>query len=304
MEAKNHQNLLQPLLRTSTSDDDHRHEQIHNNNHTVNLVSSSNLNIALRLSLVVFIGFVSIWANHEASKGFDITIVNESKDTSSSGKRFELFYVQNDEATRLVLRTSKLVEDYLYPDDNSHQDYGHDILVPSKKKVNHVILNLKSPNSTIRINRDHVVVEPGRDHEFVVKISPYVMDGSDFRNAVFLAVQRGMVRVWLWDGLGNAPEHLMNGMVEYVTGQIVGLSDPRDNRSDLSATVDCWRHDESVAVAEFLDYCERRRPGFVRRLNQAMKDGWRDADLDDALGMPTRNLCTTYNSLRYNHSRV
>jgi hypothetical protein len=50
-------------------------------------------------------------------------------------------------------------------------------------------------------------------------------------------------------------------------------------------------------VAHCLGCFEGYQKGFIQRLNQAMKDRWQDRMVEDALGMPTQNLCTSsYNS--------
>ncbi|KAG8386718.1 hypothetical protein BUALT_Bualt03G0178100 [Buddleja alternifolia] len=250
---------------------------------------SSDWGIIFRLSLVAFIGIVSIWASHEASKGYAITIVNESSDTIV-GKLFELFYVSNDEATRILIKASKTVENFLYPDHESHY----------KKPINHIILKLAGRNLT-----NNVIIDSRLDHEFVLNISPSIMEGTNFGQSTFQAVQQGMARIWVWDGQGKAPKNLIDGIVEYISsnlGGLAGLSDPKRVELPQVATV-CWQHD-SRTVAQFLEYCERDQPGFIRRLNQAMKDGWHDGKLDDVLGQPVQNLCTIYESLRYNYSSV
>ncbi|KAK4398203.1 hypothetical protein Sango_1295800 [Sesamum angolense] len=284
MEESRH--LLRPLLSPSTSPavapplDDHVVDNLK--------PISSNSSIILRLSLVVFIGIVSIWANHEASKGYDITIVNESADTFL-GNRFQLFYVSNDEAVRLVIQASKVVENFLYPDHDSR----------IKKPVSHIIVKLADRNLT-----DNIIVESGTDQIFVLNISPLVMEGTNFGQAMFQALQRGVARIWLWDGRGNAPESLIHGIVEYMIDHLWATRQrsDHDRAKPLRSATTCWKDGDSRVVAEFLDYCERRRPGFIRRLNHGMMDGWDDGKLDGLLGQPAQNLCTSYESLRYNIS--
>ncbi|PIN00612.1 hypothetical protein CDL12_26887 [Handroanthus impetiginosus] len=294
-----HHLLLRPLLSPSTTTtttstavpavtpplDDH----VLNN---LKLISSDS-SIIVRLCLVALIGIISIWANYEASKSYAITVVNESRDTVP-GARFQLFYVSNDEATRIVIKASKIVENFLYPDDNSH----------GKKQVSHIMLKLAGRNLT-----DNVILESRmNDQEFILNINPSIMESSDFRHDMLLAVRQGVARIWLWNGRDIAPKYLINGLVEYITihssgSSIVSNPDRAEPPCFRSATA-CWKHDNRKAVADFLDYCERRRPGFIRRLNQAMKEGWDDGKIDGALGLPAENLCTTYESSRYNFSSV
>ncbi|KAL8031725.1 hypothetical protein ABFX02_13G045500 [Erythranthe guttata] len=290
MEDNHH--LIRPLLHPSTTNaavtpplDDHVHHNLMN-------PISSNSGIIFRLSLVAFIGIVSIWANHEASKGYSVTIVNDSGQTTVAGKRFHLFYVSNDEATRVVVKASKIIENFLYP--------NHDKIIPSRKQVKHIVLKLSDRNLT-----DNYAVYSNTNLEFVLTISPSIMGGANFRHDTVLAMQRGVARIWLWDGLTN----LINGIVEYMVINNLGGSSAASSRADRaeppqSATA-CWKNDDSRVVAEFLNNCEHRRPGFIRRLNQAMKNGWDDGKLDGALGQPVQNLCASNNeSLRYNFSSV
>ncbi|GFP87868.1 hypothetical protein PHJA_000930500 [Phtheirospermum japonicum] len=286
MENHRHHHL-RPLLHPSTTTptvvippiDDHEHS---------NNPISSNSSIVFRLSLVAFIGIVSIWANHEASKGYAITIVNESGQTLP-GNRFQLFYVSNDEATRITLKASQIIESFLYSDNDSPA---------TKKPIGHMILKLAGRDLT-----DDVTVDSVADN-FVLNISPSILEGANFDEAMILAIRKGVARVWLWDGQGNAPTNLINGIVEYIILMTDNVGGRWAVEPPISATA-CWKHDDLRRVAGFLGYCERRRPGFIRRLNGAMKDGWDDGILDGVLGRSVENMCTSYHeSLRYNISSV
>ncbi|KAL2476590.1 Plant basic secretory protein (BSP) family protein [Abeliophyllum distichum] len=276
------QQLLQPLMYppsatvTTTTTTPRGHHDIK--------ADESILSIFFRLVLVTFIGIVSIWANHEASKGFAITIVNEAGADTFPAKRFSLFYLSNDEATRIVIKASKSVENFLYPID-----------MYNKKKVNQVTLKLADRNLS-----DGVVVEFGKEGEFVLHLSPSIMEDQNFKHAMLLEVKKCVARIWLWDGQGNAPHNLINGIVEYIASNFSASSPIKAKL--LSSTTAYWKHNDIRVVTEFLNYCECSRPGFIRRLNQAMKDGWHERKLDNALGMPVQNLCTTYNSSKHKFS--
>ncbi|KAI3682819.1 hypothetical protein L1987_83106 [Smallanthus sonchifolius] len=96
-----------------------------------------------RLILISSFATVAIWANHEASKGFSITILNDSGKHSIPGRRFSIFYESNDKATRIVLNTSSFVETLLYP---KNQQFDH-----AKKQINSVTLIL-APKPFRRLN--------------------------------------------------------------------------------------------------------------------------------------------------------
>lgn len=107
MKEHNKHSLLQPLIIPISSPSSSSyllHDEIdqHNNYDTNkdNLFSSiSEHNIILRIILVLFVALISLWANYEASKIFDITIVNDIKD-SPAGRRFALFYVSTQAPSR------------------------------------------------------------------------------------------------------------------------------------------------------------------------------------------------------------
>nr|XP_010327101.1 uncharacterized protein LOC104649471 [Solanum lycopersicum] len=273
MEEFKNQNLLQPLIQKTNTNS-------YENDHKI-ISYSSNQSIILRLFMVIFIGIVSLWANYEVSKGFSITIVNETIKGTIANKRFDLFYMSNDEATRLVLRTSKFVENILYPVDDQHE---------IKKQVKHVIIQLSSRNLTgpVIVNND----------EFVIHISPSILEGPDYKRDMFLAFQEGMARIWLWDGQGNAPSSLVNGMVEYITS-LASLSERVTSESESVKSVklnrSCWKSKDKRTIVKLLNYCEGKKEGFFRRLNKEMKNVWHEKIIDDILGMPAWHLCETYN---------
>ncbi|CAH9100223.1 unnamed protein product [Cuscuta europaea] len=137
---------------------------------------------------IAFIALLSLWANHEAAKGFSISVINDAGDTAA-GKRFDLFYVSNDHATRLILERSKFVEDII-----SHTHTTCHRLQPKKDKIKNVILRLSSRNLT-----RPAMIESGEQGIFVINLSPSVMADKNFKHATFLAVQRGMALIWLWE---------------------------------------------------------------------------------------------------------
>ncbi|KAJ0110412.1 hypothetical protein Patl1_01460 [Pistacia atlantica] len=252
-------------------------------------ILSSNNSIISRLLSVFFIGIISIWANYEASKGFDVIIVNDSKD-SLAGKRFELLYISNDKATRILLNTSAFAENILYSDTNH-----------SKNQVHSVTLRLTAKNLS-----QIVTVDTSKTDEFVINLSPSIMGYANVNSAIISALQRGMARTWLWDGESRAPARLMDGLVEYIT-MLAGMSQRKKfvgagELPEFSHV--CWDDKDPMVVAEFLDYCEKHNNGFIQRLNQAMREGWDIATVNDALGMEAKYYCDSYkkNKIMYGNS--
>ncbi|XVE86237.1 hypothetical protein DITRI_Ditri18aG0019400 [Diplodiscus trichospermus] len=257
---------------------------------------SSSSGIVSRLFLVIFIGTISMWANYEASKGFKVTIINNAKH-SPAGRRFHLFYASNDEGTRIIQNTSALVENILYPDSSK-----------TKKPVHHVILQLASKNLTTK-----VIVEKSKSKEFVYVISlcPSILEEINFKYAVASAIQRGMARIWLWDGESKAPPWLIDGMEEYiwmkagfggnndtettevhqglkafgpeqlcfVLSQVCSNSNSNynlssgDGNSAKSGGL-CREDKDPKIVAQTLGYLEQKNRGYFQGLNQILRDPW------------------------------
>ncbi|EFH56269.1 hypothetical protein ARALYDRAFT_483390 [Arabidopsis lyrata subsp. lyrata] len=237
------QTLLQPFLAKPT---------------TKGLASESDSGIILRLFSVLLVGAISLWANHEASKGFSISIINEAKD-SPSGKQFALFFESEVTAVRILLDTSFFVERFLY------EGVSHRL----RKPVNHVTVRFCG-NSSDRVDRFSVT--SGASHgEYVIRLSSSLMERSKFRNAVESALRRSMVRIWaiwLWGDESGAPPELSR------------------KRRHFERLGGHWKDKEfakSVSVVSFLDYCERRSEGFIRRLNHGMRLRWDDRTVDIAL---------------------
>lgn len=317
MEEYHKHSLLQPLLpfifsRSSTAtstttftatttssyslhDTDQHHDNINDPCNNPKLFISDN-SIILRILLVLSITLISIWANYEASKTFDITIVNDAKD-SLAGHRFALSYVSNDRATRIVLNTSSFVEQLLYSNNNKHYH---------KKHIDSVTLRLTRRN----LNATATVSATGNRHRgggknfngYVIDISPTLLEDESYdKMAIVGAIQRAMARVWLWDGGSCAPPGLIDGIVEYVA-ELAGFRRERVSGSggELPECNDghhgWWVDKDASVVAGYLHYCEGYKKGFIQRLNEAMRDTWHDRMVDDVLGIPATKLCGLYNA--------
>ncbi|WOG91812.1 hypothetical protein DCAR_0311066 [Daucus carota subsp. sativus] len=219
---------------------------------------TSNSDILFRFACIILIGTISVWANYEASKGFSITVINDAAD-SFAAKRFSHFYISDDKATRIILETSKFVENLLYPRDYVHYHHQSRFF---KKHVNHVTLRLANQNMSTDIT-----VESRANNEYVLHLDPSIMQHKNFSHAIVSAIRRGMARIWLWDGHGTVPQPLTNGMIEYLSSSF---------QQELSSK----NSSETDRVAEMLVNCENQNSGFVRQLNQAMRDHWHDSTVD------------------------
>ncbi|XP_027340888.1 uncharacterized protein LOC113854200 [Abrus precatorius] len=258
---------------------------------------NSDNNIILRILLVLTVAIISIWANYEASKTFDITIVNDAYD-SPAGRRFALSYVSNDRATRILQNTSSFVEHFLYPNDNNKNNHN------PKKHIDSVILRLarRNLNATAVYAAGNHHNDGRKNFNYVIEISPMLLKDKNYNKvAIVGAILRGMAKAWLFDAGSRAPPGLIDGMAEYVA-ELAGF------RRDMVAgggggSPECesrggrwWEDNEPRHVARWLHYCVKYKEGFIQRLNEAMRDTWHDRMVDEVLGMPIMKLCGLYNN--------
>ncbi|CAN0927031.1 hypothetical protein LINGRAHAP2_LOCUS35655 [Linum grandiflorum] len=102
-------------------------------------------------------------------------------------------------------------------------------------------------------------------------------------------VYHQMAAVWQWNGKGEAPKGLLSGIAEFVrmaahygNSQKVRLGD--GNR---------WDQGDGV-TARFLEFCEKKKKGFVKELNKKMKYGYTKAYFFDFLGKTVDQLWKEY----------
>ncbi|XP_010904857.1 uncharacterized protein [Elaeis guineensis] len=231
------------------------------------------------LAFVVILASLSVWANLEAGKGFDISILNAAPAGTLAARRFDLLFVSNGRAARILLNASESVERILYPNE----------LYP-RKPVRSVTLRLASHDLSEAVTLSHGD-DPHLPGDFVIHVSPSVIAEADPGSALASAVQRAMSRVWLWDGGGVAPKWLVDAMVEYLSSSAGFAS---DDAVPLRSGGSCWGEEDPASVARFFKYCEERRRGFVARLNRAMRKHWNEMMVDVALGSSSQRLCLAY----------
>lgn len=208
----------------------------------------------LRLLLLLAVAAFSLWANHEASKGFQITVLSTAASSSPNARRFDLLFVANGRAARLVHSAADSVQLALYPDASF-----------PRKRVDRVTLAMApavaTDGGTVSVGRGR------REGEFVVEVRPRVMEATDVGEAVGRALRRGMARVWLWDGRGRAPTRVLAALEDYLaTSSPDALRVVSGSRS---------RNDSAAAGAEETSM-------YAARLNRAMKDDWNDRMLIEA----------------------
>jgi len=247
--------------------------------------SPSTQSVVFRVVAVIAIACASLFAQHEAAKGFGIDVVSAGAQRGGdAGRRFDLFFVSNGRAERILQYASRGVERALFPDASF-----------PRKHVRRVTVRMAGHNLTAGATVD-ASAAPG---EYVISLSPALVSGTATgtaaADAVAAAVRRAVARMWLWDGRGAAPARVTEAMVEYLAsaaaGDAAAAAEVAATPLSSSASDDGGRRCMS---ARFLGHLERQRQGFVARLNRAMRDRWSDAAVDAALGAPARHACAAY----------
>jgi Peptidase of plants and bacteria len=228
--------------------------------------------IPLRLATILALFLLSLWANYEASKGFDLTILNAPTHTLAS-RRFNLLFVSNGRAAGMALKSSSFIERFLYPKGEG---------LP-RKHVRHVTVCLADHNIT---NDVHVLVSrqntrgPVPSGNYLIEISLSVMVGKDaIKTAVALALHRGMAYVWLWDGHGSVPRPIIDAVVEYL---LVQYNLPSKNYESTQ---------KKFTIASIIQQCQERSNDFIVRLNNAMREKWNEYAVTDAFSSPSEITC-------------
>ncbi|KAJ0773602.1 hypothetical protein HanOQP8_Chr03g0101181 [Helianthus annuus] len=98
-----------------------------------------------------------------------------------------------------------------------------------------------------------------------------------------------MTHIWQWNGNGQAPGGLIEGIADYVRLK-AGYA---PNHWVQPGQGDRWDQGYDV-TARFLDYCNGLRDGFVAELNKKMRDGYNDGFFVDLLGKTVDQLWAEY----------
>ncbi|CAI9101444.1 OLC1v1038774C1 [Oldenlandia corymbosa var. corymbosa] len=117
---------------------------------------------------------------------------------------------------------------------------------------------------------------------------------GDVKTEITGVLYHEMTHVWQWNGNGQAPGGLIEGIADYIRlkaglapGHWVGPGQG-----------DRWDQGYDV-TARFLDYCDSLRTGFVAELNKKMRDGYDNNYFVELLGKSVDDLFTDYKA-KYN----
>jgi Peptidase of plants and bacteria len=236
-------------------------------------IPHSNHPPTLRLAIILAVFLLSLWANYEASKGFDLTILNAPTHTLP-GRRFNLLFVSNGRAADMALKSSSFIEHILYPNRE----------VFPRKYVRHITIRLAGRNITngvLVIHDETRGAVPSGD--YLIEISPSVMvRKNDVKMAVASALHRGMAYVWLWDGHGSVSQPIIDAVIEYL---LVQFNLPSKHYKSIHKT---------STIAGIIQQCQEISNDFIARLNNAMREKWDEYVVTDALSSPSEIMCLSH----------
>ncbi|KAI0492907.1 hypothetical protein KFK09_027183 [Dendrobium nobile] len=226
--------------------------------------SPSTSTIIARLTFFLVLAATSLWANHQSSNlPFSISVP-----TNSPSRRFDLLFASNGRASAAIFRAASLIDSILFPNP---------LLYP-RKPVRQISLQL-SPCNLSSVSFDSTA------ESFTIFLSADIA-----AEALAAAVTKGVARVLLWDGGGEAPSEMIEALGNYLSAAVAGDS--------LVLRGTGREEGKCFGEAGFVEYCERQMPGFVARLNKGMRDRWREEMVDDALGFPATRACAEFRRRR------
>nr|GEX91963.1 basic secretory protease [Tanacetum cinerariifolium] len=113
--------------------------------------------------------------------------------------------------------------------------------------------------------------------------------GGDVKNEITGVLYHEMTHIWQWNGNGQAPGGLIEGIADYVRLK-AGYA---PSHWVQPGEGDKWDQGYDV-TARFLDYCNGLRDGFVAELNKMMRGGYNDGFFVDLLGETVDQLWAEY----------
>ena len=144
----------------------------------------------LRVVTVVAVACASLFAQHEAGKGFAVSVANDLPRGSVAARRFDLLLVSNGRAERALLRASRAVERALFPDASF-----------PRRQVRRVTVRMAARNLT------GAAVHSAAPGEYVVSLGPGLASSAPAAEACVAELVRRVERG------GDVPDELRGARV-------------------------------------------------------------------------------------------
>ncbi|PWA36782.1 hypothetical protein CTI12_AA596560 [Artemisia annua] len=214
------------------------------------------------------LSFLAILATLHVTAAVDYTITNTAADTPG-GVRFN-----NDIGVQYTTQILSSATSFIWSTFQQNTD-------SDRKNVAQV--------SVFIDNMDGIAYTNPSSNEIHVGANYIQGITGDIKNDITGVLYHEMVHIWQWNGNGQAPGGLIEGIADYVrlkAGYVPshwvkpGEGDKWDQGYDVTA--------------RFLDYCNGLRNGFVAELNNKMRDGYNDGFFVDLLGKTVDQLWAEY----------
>jgi len=120
---------------------------------------------------------------------------------------------------------------------------------------------------------------------------------GDVKTEITGVLYHEMTHVWQWNGNGNAPSGLIEGIADYVR-LTAGFA---PSHWVKPGSGDKWDQGYDV-TAYFLQYCDTVASGFVAKMNSKLRDGWDLGFFNDLTGKSVDELWSDYKAKYANSS--
>ncbi|CAN1156408.1 hypothetical protein LINPERPRIM_LOCUS20185 [Linum perenne] len=129
----------------------------------------------------------------------------------------------------------------------------------------------------------------GKNNDIHVNASFIGKYKGNIRREFVGIVYHQMASVWQWNGKGEAPKGLLSGIAEFVRMEAHYGTSEKVRPGDGNR----WDQGDGV-TARFLEYCEKKKKGFVKDMNKKMRYGYTKAYFVDFLGKTVDQLWKEY----------
>ncbi|KAL4581162.1 hypothetical protein LXL04_017371 [Taraxacum kok-saghyz] len=213
-----------------------------------------------------FLSSLAILAALQLSAAVDYTITNPAAATPG-GVRFN-----NDIGADYTTQTLRSATSFIWTTFQQNSD-------ADRKSVARVSVFIDDMDGVAYTSGDEIHVSAN-----------YIQGYSgDVKGEITGVIYHEMTHVWQWNGNGQAPGGLIEGIADYVRLK-AGYAPSHWVQPGQG---DRWDQGYDV-TARFLDYCNGLRNGFVAELNKKMRNGYNNGFFVELLGKTVDQLWAEY----------
>ncbi|CAH1444951.1 unnamed protein product [Lactuca virosa] len=213
-----------------------------------------------------FLSSLVILAALQPTAAVDYTLTNSAAATPG-GVKFN-----NDIGAEYTTQTLRSATSFIWTTFNQNTD-------ADRKNIARVSVFIDDMDGVAYTSNDEIHVSAN-----------YIQGYSgDVKTEITGVLYHEMTHVWQWNGNGQAPGGLIEGIADYVRLK-AGYAPSHWVKPGQG---DRWDQGYDV-TARFLDYCNGLRDGFVAELNNKMRNGYNDGYFVDLLGKTVDQLWAEY----------